>query len=575
MWHVALLVVAGAEAGPGVGYEDRLIERSLAREGRVREPSPAGKVIEEIVIVREDVFAEGDPWPNALNYIHVMTREDVVRRDVLFAAGEVWDEGKAAETERVLRRLIYIAVARVVPVQGKNGGIGVVVVTKDRVSLRPNSFFVVVGDILQVLLLRPSEWNFLGRGQKLVVEFLLYLDTLQISETFVEPRLFGTKLSLFEFAGVVLNRQTGAPEGTVGDVHFGRPLTTIDQRWSFDVGGNWTLKTQRTFCGRDVCLEDGVKRIYDVRQLRAEASVTRTFGTDWQAEVTGTLGGFSNHYEAPATATPREREVLVEKVLPRSEDATYVAAFVKAYQNDFRILTNVHSYDLTEDFQLGPMIQLGARWAIPTVSATHFVEVGGAARYRVLIGEDLLSLSTAAAVRFLPGGGEPVNRRWALEVLNASPPFEGGRLITRLLIDVVQFDQSRRIQLLGGASGLRGAPAESIAGRNLALLNVEYRARSFEFQTLYIGLVLFYDAGSAFDAQSTFAVTHTMGVGLRIVVPQWGSDTIRFDFGFVLGGTNTRLSGDSLVATYGQVTDLRPVFLDFPLGGGCDSPSCK
>ena len=189
-----------------------MIERGLAKEGRAREPNPHGKVIEEVLIAREDVFAEGDPWPNALNYIHVMTRDEVVRRDVLLKPGDVWDAEKAAETERVLRRLIYIAVARIVPLQGINGGIALLVVTKDRVSLRPNSFFVVVGDILQVPLIRPSEWNFLGRGQKLVVEFLLYLDTLQISETFIEPRLFGTKLSLSEFVGVIVNRQTGDPE---------------------------------------------------------------------------------------------------------------------------------------------------------------------------------------------------------------------------------------------------------------------------------------------------------------------------------------------------------------------------
>ena len=27
--------------------------------------------------------------------------------------------------------------------------------------------------------------------------------------------------------------------------------------------------------------------------------------------------------------------------------------------------------------------------------------------------------------------------------------------------------------------------------------------------------------------------------------------------------------------TYGQVTELRPVFLDNPLGGGCETPSCR
>ena len=47
--------------------------------------------------------------------------------------------------------------------------------------------------------------------------------------------------------------------------------------------------------------------------------------------------------------------------------------------------------------------------------------------------------------------------------------------------------------------GVLVAPPELLSGRNLLLFNLEYRARPFELRTVYLGLVLFYDAGSAFD----------------------------------------------------------------------------
>lgn len=570
MVSLPLLVVVAALGADGT-YEDRLIAWALSHQGRVQEPDPSGLRIEEVLVASEDVFSASDPWPDFLNLVHVRTRENVIRREVLLSPGEAWDPVKIEETDRVLRRLPFLSVARVVAVKGRAGGVGLLVVTKDRLSLRLNSFFTTVGDVLQVLLLRPSEQNFLGRGQRIVLEFLLYLDTLQISQSFQEPRLFGSRVGLFEAAGVIINRQSGQPEGTIGELRVGRPIASLDQRWAFNVEGGWLLKTQRTFCAAVICNDEGVPRVYDVRRLRAEASVTRSFGALWKTDVTAALGGYHRRFEAPSNSTPEQRRLLEERVLPRSEDATYVSALFRLFRADFRILKNVDTYELTEDYQLGPLLQLGARWAVPIVSANHFVELGGALRYRWLIAEDLLTLSVAAAVRLAPGA-EAVNRHLAVEVVNASPPFHGGRLVTRVLLDVIKFDLDRRVQLLGGSTGLRGARAEGLSGRNLFLVNLEYRARAIELRTLFVGVVLFWDAGSAFDER--IDVTHTVGVGLRILVPQWNQEPLRFDLGFVVPGRGP-VGLDSLNATSGQVTSLRPTFLDYPLGGGCESPSCR
>ena len=577
MLSVLTLIVATAAPGADDGYEDRLIAWGLAQKDRQLEPNPEGLRIEELYVAGEDVFARSDPWPDAFNYIHVRTREEVILREVLLAAGDKWDPIFVAETERNLRKLFIFAVARVVPVKGRAGGVGLLVVIKDRLSLRLNSYFNVVGDLLQLLLLRPTEQNFLGRGQRVVLEFLLYLDTLQISESFQERRLFGTRLSLFEFVGIVLNRQTAKPEGSVADFGFGLPLVSLDQQWAFNVEGGWNVKTQRTYCGPVVCTQEAagtqVRRVYDVRQVNAEASVTRSFGTQWKADVTAAVGGYTRQYLPPAESLldPNQLALLKDQVLPKSIDATYVSAFFRAFKPEFKVLKNIDTYDLSEDYQMGPVLQLGARWAVPVFAATHFIELGGALRYRILLGEDLLTFSVAVAVRVVPYG-ESVNRHVAAELVNASPPFEGGRLVTRVLVDFIKFDVEKRIELLGGGNGLRGAPPELLSGRNLFLLNVEYRARPFEVQTLFFGVVLFYDAGAAFD--TTLNLTHTFGIGVRVLVPQFNQEAIRFDFGFVIGAPG-QIGIDRLNATYGQVTELRPVFLDNPLGGGCDSPSCR
>jgi hypothetical protein len=568
---LALLVAATAPDGGEPSYEDRLVSWALEQHpGRVVEPKPEGLKVEEVLVAAEDVFSASDPWPNLLNIFHVRTKEGVIRREVLVEVGDRWDATRVEETERILRRLFIFAVAKIIPLKGSDGGVALLVVTKDRWSLRLNSDFSLVGNLLQLLRLRPTEQNFLGRNQQVLIDFLLKLDTLAISQQFEERRLFGSNLSLGETAGLIFNRQTGAVEGTSGLLFFGKSLLSLQQKWAYQADGYWNVRTRRTFCGARVCLvtspDQSVKvpRVYDVRNFGANLSLTRSFGSDWKTDVTAALGGYSVKYGAPngSALNPDQLALLESEVLPRSEDATFVLVRARFFKADFRVLRNIDTFQLAEDYQVGPLVQAGVRYAIPTFTRTHFVEAGAAIRYRWLSSnENVLTATVAGAARFVVGG-PIVDRHIAAELVNASPPFEGGRLVTRLVYDLKKDDLDNRVVLLGGGNGLRGAPAELLSGKNLFLANVEYRTRSFELSTIFVGFVLFYDAGSAFDAR--VEITHTVGIGLRILLPQFNQETIRIDLGFVLGGPNIA-GADRFSATFGQVTDLRPAFLDDPI----------
>ena len=67
-------------------------------------------------------------------------------------------------------------------------------------------------------------------------------------------------------------------------------------------------------------------------------------------------------------SVPWERVVglalLREQVLPRSDDATYVSGFFRFFKAEFAVLRNIDTYDLSEDYQMGPVLQVGVRWAI-------------------------------------------------------------------------------------------------------------------------------------------------------------------------------------------------------------------
>jgi hypothetical protein len=569
-WLLAVALAAAPTPDGERGYEERLVDWALQKSGRELEPSPEGLRIEEVLVLAEDVFSPSDPYPGFLNVFHWRTRDAVLRREVLLAEGEPWSQARALETERNLRRLFFLAVSKVVPVKGRAGGVALVVATKDKWSLRLSNAFTLIGSILQYLQLSLTEANFNGYGQSLSVGMTLRLDTLSFSQTFVERRLFGSRLYLGETAAIVLNRVTGLPEGTSGQVVFALPLLSLDQPWGFDFDTTWNVRRRRVFRGAtiwqlpypDEASTQTVPLVYDVRELNSQLSGTRSFGRELKLDVTAALGGYLHQYTPPKDSglDVDQAQWLVKQWLPRSENVTYAAAYLRAFPADFRVLHDLDTFELSEDFQLGWLAQAGVRWAFPLPFApSSFVEVGASLRYRFYAQDDLFTVTVAGGARFRPGS-TTVNERVAAEVINYSPRVFGGRVVARVLTDLKWNDLDNRQQLLGGSTGLRGTFGEQFSGRNLLLANVEFRAKPFEVLTSWLGLVFFYDAGSAFDV--TPVLTHTVGIGLRLLLPQLNSEVIRLDFGVVIGGPPPGI--DRLNASWGQVTDIRPAFLDQP-----------
>jgi len=70
----------------------------------------------EITVERQNVFSEeeADWWPYALaNRLHIITRDSVIRNQLLIKTGDRLDKRRVAESERLLRRKEYLSDATV------------------------------------------------------------------------------------------------------------------------------------------------------------------------------------------------------------------------------------------------------------------------------------------------------------------------------------------------------------------------------------------------------------------------------------------------------------------------------
>lgn len=570
---LAASLMAAEPPPPPEGYEDALVQWGLAQVGGLElEADPEGKRLESVLVASEDVVAPSDPYPLFLDVFHERTREEVIRREVLLEPGKSYASALALETARNLRKLGIFAVVRVVPVRGSSPDtVSLLVVTKDLWSLRLNQSFQLVGTLVQSLQLQGTEQNFLGLGKKVAVDFLLRRDSLSFGQTYVDPRLGGSRWTLSENAALVFGRENTRLEGTKGSVLLSRPFYALDTPWSFQAQAVWRFQPVRIFRGADIWQlpypEGGtVPYVYDARELSGSTLYLRSWGTRYKLDAGGGLGAYHRRYGAPADSGLDEarRAWFRDTHLPRSEDATYVLGYVRFWETRYEVMRDVDSYALSEDYQVGHYLTATARYAPALLaSAGHFAEVGLTARYRVRLGDALSSVAAAASVRRLLGEDAGwTNRRWAVEVQQVSPKVLGGRFVVRGLLDVDIDDLNERVLLLGGGNGLRGARPEAYTGKRMALLNVEYRTRPLILYTVHLGGVLFYDAGSAFDVDPS--VVHSVGVGVRLLFPQFNTYPFRLDFGYVINDERPGIGG-RFSFSGGQVTEFRPGFLDAPL----------
>ena len=132
-------------------YDARRADYALRSYGYERDRAPQGKRIVFIRIVREEVFVgeellvpivlprEASTWPNTF---HWLTEESVVRRELLVGQGDRYDAELVAESERNLRALGILTLARIEAVRtSKPDEVGLMVFTRDLWSLRLETGF--------------------------------------------------------------------------------------------------------------------------------------------------------------------------------------------------------------------------------------------------------------------------------------------------------------------------------------------------------------------------------------------------------------------------------------------------
>jgi hypothetical protein len=217
---------------------------------------------------------------------------------------------------------------------------------------------------------------------------------------------------------------------------------------------------------------------------------------------------------------------------------------------DFVVFTDLGSFGQSEAVQRGPIIDgmIGVPMRAYGASSDGLV-LHGVLGYVWSQNDALLDLASEASSRL--ESGRVVDQRGILRLRGASPrvPAIMGRFVFRTVWDVRHNDSQRTFVALGGDNALRGYPAQHFYtfGGSRLFGTLEYRSRPWLLQSVHLGVVGFYDAGTVYVRLANARFHHCVGAGLRVLFPQLNRTVFRFDVGVPLDST-----GVAAQLTYGS-----------------------
>lgn len=499
--------------------------------------------VRSIQIEVRDVFDKPDDHLlfELANSLKASTREWVIRQELLFREGDVYDEFLIQESERNLRGLNFLRQATIVPLFDGNS-VDIIVTVQDTWTLFPQ-FSFASGTGTNKTSIGLADSNLFGLGKRL--EVLLADDEGREKIEFVwrDRRFFGRRRN-FDLG--VFKRT----DGYKVEANFGRPFRSLKDPLSWAIGGSSTdLVDKLYYAGKE-------RYIYRNRHHDFDIGATRSWEkADQQFERLSLGYSFDSSSFKQADAKDYS-DVDVDpneidqdpRLLP--QDRTFSGPYVawQYLEADYISLNYLNRFERIEDFSLGRdfFAKLGiAGELLGSDYDALLADVSCIDGYK-FAGREFVRGELFSRVRYSRHGFEQSLTGGQAGYYNVfGPQFISGVYVGRYafvlgsLFDV-GYNTDRDFEyLLGASNGLRGYEDRTFSGDYRALVSAEGRVHFIDelWQILSVGGAVFADIGGVSeDSMSSLLVRELhsdIGVGLRVGFPRTsGGSVLRIDLAF-------------------------------------------
>jgi outer membrane protein assembly factor BamA len=457
------------------------------------------------------------------NKLHINTRDNVVRRQLLFETGEPVSVRVIEETERLLRMNHYLYDVTIRPVAVRDGVADIEVKTRDTWSLDVGVSASRAGGENKGGLSIKEE-NLLGTGILVGVSYSADVDRSGTTFELADRNLFGTR-------GALAYAYTDYDDGDSQSFSLQRPFYALDARWS---------------AGISASDNDAIDPLYNggnsVAEYRHRRRVVEAFG-GWSA---GLIRGWTRRYSVGVSHEDDEYELEPGKPPPvrLPSDLSLSGPFVRfeVVQDAFRADINLNLIGRVEDFAMGVQSKLQVGRALTELGSTREAWL-----YRATLSngfditKDSFLLADVRADGRYAGEGENQSVGGTVRYYHR----QGRHLVyyTALSMDAFENPDVPGPLQIGGDNGLRGYPLRYQAGERRVLATLEARAYSdwYPFRLFRVGGAVFYDTGRAWKGENQNTVNsgwlRDVGFGLRLLSARTSKgNVLHADVAFPLDG---------------------------------------
>ncbi len=498
-----------------------------------------GKIIRNITFQVHEIFDQPD---NALfrqaNALKISTKEQVLRRELLFKEGDVFDHFQLEESERALRSLKYLRKIEISPVSDGNF-LDLHVQAQDTWTFIPQlSYSSGVGtDRASVGV---SESDVMGLGKRAEILFAEEDSRQSIEGLYDDSRLWGSfhRLLLGYF-----DRNDG--ERSV--LLIGRPFRSLldDSSWAFNSDISDTI-------GR--LFENNEER-FIYRQDKSDIDIRYTFARgDPEEHLLRYTVGYSYAEADFSQATLQDfddinldpNEVSQDPSL-LAEDRRYTGPLLafQSIKQDFISMNYIDRFERVEDYNLGSDSSFSAIFAGESLGSLQDAAILTGNHSRGL------RFNSSSFLRGEIGFASRRNReefqdsllRAELRYYNVlgmlklkERPLGRHTLAVSMFLDYGnELDKDREL-LIGGDNAIRGYEARTFTGDKRIAMNIEDRMHFIDdaFSLVSVGAAAFLDVGASTDESFgnmlTDEIYSNVGLGLRLAFPRSsGERVVRLD----------------------------------------------
>jgi hypothetical protein len=534
---VALSGATAFSAGDSVAYtvgKVRIEQRQVFDEAdtnffqRVREFSePIGKLAQSMGSIAND--------------LHMLTREEVIRRELLLQEGDPYDQRLVEESARHLRRLGIIGDVTITPDTLPNSTVDLLVKTHDRWTLNPQTS-VQAGGGVRGFGIGLREENLLGMGQKAEIGYSRLSDRAhpdggQIG--FTEPRLFGSWWS----ASTQLRK---ADELSQASIDVGHPF--------YADAANWAA---RGFAGV------GQLRI---RQYQ-DGNVLRDDYLHQENEIVWLATSSGSDTKLQFAAGYHRMRSSSDSMEPRPFDNVDLAiASVSLMGRDYYKGSYIENFGRVEDVPVGYLTGLAIGRNL------HFSGLGSVDYFTRLFGQlsaqygGGLSGHYKASVTSYFIGNVPDEMTVSATAIHFWRVIPDQTFLARVTTTVGSHLAPSSQVTLGSFNGLRGYRSNEFAGDRLLLVNLEHRIFSvMKLWFLRLGTSFFFDSGVVWNEGEGFGgqkFHSAAGIGLQIESGKnLGNGIFRLDVAYNMDQRRVALvlSSDHLFRAFTNIEFVPPV----------------